>query len=183
MIALGACTFEHGALTSTSATSDATDAADATSSDTPIDTVQLTCPSSYVGGYRMLTTPTGWLVAEHTCEADAPGATHLVVLDNDTERSNLTTAIQSLAGDAWVGIVRDPGGTAPWPWRYVTGGTASYAPWESTEPNNLSGDQYVAVLRKTSGMTYDYGPDNLVYAVCECDLKPPMNADYDPNTN
>ena len=75
--------------------------------------------------------------------------------DDDAERAAITTVIQSL-GDAWVGIVRDPGGTAPWPWRYVTGGAASYQPWQGAEPNNMSADQYVAVLRMTSGFLCDW---------------------------
>jgi hypothetical protein len=41
----------------------------------------------------------------------------------------------------------------------------------------------VGVIRQSSGYLYDYGPTNLVYAICECDMRPPMNADYDPNTN
>jgi hypothetical protein len=175
---LAGCGFEHGALMSSTVSPDASDDADAT--DAPPDAP--TCPQTYAGGYRPITTPATWLDAEHACEADAPGLTHLVVLDDDGERAAITAAIQSI-GDAWVGIVREPGGNAPWPWRYVTGGAASYAPWESTEPNNMSADQYVAVLRLTSGMLYDYGPTNLVFAVCECDMKPPVNADYDPQTN
>ncbi len=86
-------------------------------------------------------------------------------------------------GDVWIGIVRDPGGAAPGPWRYVTGGAAAYAPWEGSEPNNQSGNQYLAVMRVSSGFMYDYGIDQQLAAVCECDFKPPSNADYDPATN
>lgn len=154
----------------------------ANAADAMADSATPSCPQTYTGGYRPITTAGTWLDAEHACEADAPGLTHLVVLDDDAERAAITTAIQSV-GDAWVGIVREPGGNSPWPWRYVTGGAATYAPWESSEPNNMSADQYVAVLRLTSGFLYDYGPTNLVFAMCECDLKPPVNADYDPQTN
>jgi hypothetical protein len=173
------CGFEHGGLMSSTSSPDASDS---DAADTPPDSSMRTCPQTYAGGYRPITTTSTWLDAEHACEADAPGLTHLVVLDDDAERAAMTTAIQSI-GDAWVGIVRDPGGSAPWPWRYVTGGAAAYQPWEGTEPNNMSADQYVAVLRQTSGFLYDYGPTNLVFAVCECDMKPSVNADYDPQTN
>jgi hypothetical protein len=178
VLAATGCGFEHGAL-GPAKTSDARDApADATADST----MTVECPATYVGGYRSIVTTSTWLGAELACEADLPGATHLVVLDDDGERARIALAIQTV-GDAWVGIVRDPGGSAPWPWRVVTGGAASYAPWEGTEPNNMSGDQYVGVIRQSSGYLYDYGPTNLVYAICECDMRPPMNADYDPNTN
>jgi hypothetical protein len=131
-------------------------------------------------GHRLLATAGLWLDAEHACELDAPGASHLVVIDDDAERALLATLIQALPGDAWVGIVRDPGGQSPWPWRLVTGGAASFAPWEGSEPNNMSGNQYVAVMRKTSGFLYDYGIDQSLYAVCECDRRSAVNADYDP---
>lgn len=135
---------------------------------------------TYTNGYRLETTARTWLEAEHTCEADLIGGTHLVVLDDDAERAAVAALAQALPGDTWVGIVRDPGGTAPWPWRYVTGGAATYAPFEGSEPNNMSGDQYTVVLRKSSRFLYDYGVGNLVYAVCECDGRPPVDADYTP---
>jgi Lectin C-type domain len=140
------------------------------------------CPPTYTASYRLIATTELWLTAEQACEADAPGAAHLVVLDDDAERATIATLIQSLPGDAWVGIVRDPGGTSPWPWRLVTGGPATYAPWESTEPNNMSGNQYVGVMRKSSGQLFDYGVDQVEYAVCECDRRAAVNADYDPAT-
>jgi hypothetical protein len=65
---------------------------------------------------------------------------------------------------------------------YVTGGAATFAPFEGGEPNNLSGDQYTVVLRKGSRLLYDYGTANLLYAICECDQRPPVNADFDPGT-
>jgi hypothetical protein len=164
---------------STSPTADAAGVGDGTAADS---TTAASCPDFYVSGYRITPTQTTWLDAEHACEADSDGLTHLVVFDDDGERAAIALVIQPV-GDVWVGIVRDPGGAAPWPWRYVTGGPATYAPWEGSEPNNMSGDQYVAVLRQSSSFMYDYGALNLEYAVCECDLKPPVNADYDPLTN
>ena len=147
--------------------------------DAPVDAPP--CPATYAGtGYRVEPALQLWIDAEHACEADAPGASHLVIIDDDAERAALTTLIQTIPGDAWVGVVRDPGGAAPWPWRYVTGEAASYAPWEGSEPNNMSGNQYVGVLRRSSGYLYDYGVDQVMAAVCECDRRPASNASYDP---
>jgi len=142
----------------------------------------LPCPSSYAGGYRLVTTPMTWLASEESCEADLPGQTHLVVIETEAERVAVAELAQALAGDAWVGIVRDPGGQAPWPWHYVTGGDATFAPFEGSEPNNMSGDQFTVVIRKSSRFLYDYGVGNLVPAICECDNRPPIDADYDPGT-
>ncbi len=111
-----------------------------------------------------------------------PGHTHLVVIETEAERVIVAELAQTLPGDAWVGVVRDPGGDAPWPWRYVTGGAATFAPFEAAEPNNVSGDQFTVVLRKSSRFLYDYGVGEQVYAICECDHRPPINADYDPGT-
>src|SRR5665647_2519710 len=72
-----------------------------------------------------------------------------------------------------------PGSTLPWPpWRFVTGGVAAFAPFEGSEPNNMSGDQFTVVIRKSSRFLYDYGVGQLVSAVCECDPRAPVNADY-----
>ena len=137
------------------------------------------CPSTYTGGYRFERMPHTWLEAERACEADAPGASHLVVINDDAERLVVGAAITA---DAYVGIVREPGGTSPWPWRYVTGGAATFALWEPIEPNNLSGDQYIAAMRQTSQQLYDYGITTVGASMCECDGQPPVNADYDPAT-
>lgn len=172
---LAACGF-HGPPPLASG-DDATPAGDAAIGDAAV--IGPPCPELYPGGYRYDATPRTWLDAERACEADTVGRSHLVVMNDDAERAMVVAAIPV---DVWVGIVRDPGGTAPWPWRYVTGGAATFAPWESSEPNNLSGDQYVAGLRKASGMIYDYGAANLVGSLCECDGMPPVNADFDPAT-
>lgn len=139
------------------------------------------CPTTYSNGYRLEMTARSWLAAEAACEADLPGHTHLVVVDDEPERVTVAELAQALPGDAWVGIVRDPGSALPWPpWRFVTGGAAAFAPFEGSEPNNMSGDQYTAVIRKSSRFLYDYGVGELVFAVCECDHRPPINADFDP---
>jgi hypothetical protein len=174
---LGGCGFTVSA----GATDAAIDAASDGDPDSSID-ASATCPSTYVGQYRLELTARTWLDAEATCERDAPGLAHLVVIDDDAERSAVSDLVQMLPGDAWVGIVRDPGGP-PWEWRYVTGGAATYAPFEGSEPNNMSGDQLTVVMRRSSRYLYDYGVGQLVSAVCECDGRPTVNADFDPATN
>lgn len=139
------------------------------------------CPTTYTNGYRLDATSRTWLDAERACEADQPGRTHLVVLDDAAERIAVSELIQTLPADPWVGIVRDPG-EPPWQWRYVTGGAATFAPFEDTEPNNMSGNQLVIALRRTSRLLYDYGIDRTLPSVCECDGDPPVDADYDPAT-
>jgi hypothetical protein len=180
---LAGCGFSIPGTTGDGVSSDARgdDGTADSSADAEIDAAR-DCPMTYTATYRREAIVRTWLDAEKTCEADAPGITHLVVIDDDAERVAIATLVAGLPGDAWVGIVRDPGGVAPWPWRKVTGGAAIYAPFESTEPNNMSGDQYTVVMRQSSQLLYDYGVGQLVYAVCECDGRPPSNADYDPAT-
>ncbi|MBK9033226.1 MAG: C-type lectin domain-containing protein [Myxococcales bacterium] len=137
------------------------------------------CPATYINGYRYVGTQQTWRVAEADCEDDSDGLTHLVVLDNDAERIAINTLITSLAGtDIWVGIMRDP--PMPWVWRQVTGGPASYLPWEGDQPDNQSGDQQVVTLMRATGLLRDVSPGTSTArpALCECDRRPPTNADY-----
>ena len=177
-VLLGACGFELSLDTPLGDGGDAVDAAVTLDGDDPVPA----CPLTYTAGYRFDATLRTWLVAEQACEADLPGHTHLVVLETEEERALVGELAQTLPGDAWIGMVRDPGGTAPWPWRYVTGGAAAFAPFEGGEPNNLNGNQLVVVLRKGSRFLYDYGVVEQVYSICECDHRPPVNADYDPGS-
>ena len=138
------------------------------------------CPATYTAGYRSITTAVSWRDAERDCEDDAPGLTHLVVIDDATELVTVNGLVSaSSVGDAWVGVVRDPAATqAEWRWRWVTGGTASFLPWEADQPDNASGNQLVVVLIAGSGQLRDIDISQVRNAVCECDRRPPMNADY-----
>lgn len=140
-----------------------------------------TCPIAGYGGgaYRYIAAATTWLAAEQDCEDDLPGHTHLAVIDNLAEGGALIgfLAASGSANDVWVGVVRDPSSTT---WRWVTGGTATYLPWGANQPDG--GDQYVVRVDKFGGTFYDRGVSDALPALCECDHRPPMNADYDPLT-
>ena len=84
------------------------------------------------------------------------------------------------APDVWGGVMRDA--PQPWVWRVVTGGSASYLPWETGQPDNQSGDQQVVSLMRASGLIRDVstGSSTDRAALCECDRRPPTNADYTP---
>lgn len=139
------------------------------------------CPVDYVGGYRLITTAQSWRAAEADCEDDTAGLSHLVVIDNAGELATVNAALAALAaGDVWVGVMRDA--PMPWVWRVVTGGNASYLPWETGQPDNQSGDQQVVTLIRASGLLRDVstGSSTDRAALCECDRRPPVDADYGP---
>lgn len=138
-----------------------------------------TCPTSYPGGYRYISSSSDWLTQERACEADQPGRTHLVVIDNVAEGGVVIGVLSAVGSgnDVWVGVVRDPAAN----WRWVTGGNAAYLPWASGQPD--LGNQYVVRVDKFTGAFYDRGTSDHLPALCECDGRPPVNADYDPSTN
>ncbi|MBL8624028.1 MAG: C-type lectin domain-containing protein [Myxococcales bacterium] len=139
------------------------------------------CPGDYVGGYRLITTAQSWRAAEADCEDDTAGLSHLVVIDNVGELATVNAALAALAaGDVWVGVMRDA--PTPWVWRVVTGGNASYLPWETGQPDNQSNDQQVVTLIRASGLLRDVstGSSTDRAALCECDRRPPVDADYRP---
>lgn len=183
-----ACAFTpagDGAAATDAATDDAAPATDGRTVDAGIDARPIDapppCPATYVGGYRLVATAQSWRAAEADCEDDSTGLTHLVVIDDATELATVNAALTAAAaGDVWVGVMRDA--PMPWVWRVVTGGNASYLPWEPTQPDNQSGDQQVVTLMRTSGLLRDVstGSSTDRAALCECDRRPPMNADYGP---
>jgi len=139
------------------------------------------CPGDYVGGYRLIPTAQSWRAAEADCEDDTTGLSHLVVIDNAGELAAVNAALAALAaGDVWVGVMRDA--PMPWVWRAVTGGNASYLPWETGQPDDQSGDQQVVSLMRASGLLRDVstGSSTNRAALCECDRRPPVDADYRP---
>lgn len=158
---------------------------DAPAIDAPIDARPIDapppCPVDYVGGYRLITTAQSWRAAEADCEDDTAGLSHLVVIDNAGELATVNAALAALtAGDVWVGVMRDA--PMPWVWRVVTGGNASYLPWEPGQPDNQSNDQQVVTLIRASGLLRDVstGSSTDRAALCECDRRPPVDADYGP---
>ena len=164
------------------ATDDAAPTTDARSTDGPaLDAAPPPCPAGYVGGYRVVSTLQSWRAAEADCEDDTTGLSHLVVIDNAGELAAVNAALAALAaGDVWVGVMRDA--PMPWVWRAVTGGNASYLPWETGQPDDQSGDQQVVSLMRASGLLRDVstGSSTNRAALCECDRRPPVDADYRP---
>lgn len=139
------------------------------------------CPVTYPGGYRVITASQSWRAAEADCEDDTAGLSHLAVIDDAVELAAINTALTAAgAPDVWVGVMRDA--PQPWVWRVVTGGSASYLPWETGQPDNQSGDQQVVSLMRASGLIRDVstGSSTDRAALCECDRRPPTNADYTP---
>ena len=143
----------------------------------PIDAPPM-CPVGYTSGYRYIADDLTWLDAEADCENDSAGLTHLVVINDQAELNGINAAIST---DIWVGVVRDPVAVsipANWRWRWVTGGPALFLPWESDQPDNASGNQYVVMLVNDSGQVRDVGITFTRPALCECDRMPPVDADY-----
>lgn len=150
--------------------------------DAPIDARP--CGAGYVDGYRVYATEGTWLQAETNCESDNG---HLAVLDTPAARAAAVAAARdSTTSELWVGLVRDQSGAAaPWPWRWVTG-VAAVEPlgWQPGQPDN-GGDQtqYVVRMDRDSGALFDRDfTDASLRALCQCDGKPPVNADFDPAT-
>lgn len=141
----------------------------------PIDAPPM-CPVGYVAGYRYIATTQSWRSAEDDCEDDSNGLTHLVVINDQAELDGINAAI---ATDIWVGVVRNPtSGGGGWRWRWVTGGDATFLPWEGGQPDNASGEQLVVTLVNDSGRLRDIDISISRAALCECDRMPPVEADY-----
>jgi hypothetical protein len=173
-LGLAACSFTP--------TGDRDAAVDAT--DAPIDARP--CGPDYVDGYRYYATQATWLDAERECER-ATTAT-LAVLDTPAARAAAVAAAQRFNSSAelWVGLVRDQSGAAgPWAWHWVTGGVGvEPLGWSLGQPDN-GGDQtqYVVRMERDTGAIYDRDfTDASLRALCQCDGRPPVNADYDPAT-
>lgn len=172
-LGLAACSFTP--------TGDRDAAVDAT--DAPIDARP--CGPDYVDGYRNYATQGTWLDAERECERDNG---HLAVLDTPAARAAAVAAAQRFNSSAelWVGLVRDQSGAAgPWAWHWVTGGVGvEPLGWSLGQPDN-GGDQtqYVVRMDRDTGAIYDRDfTDASLRALCQCDGRPPINADYDPAT-
>jgi hypothetical protein len=139
------------------------------------DTAPVNCPASYasigVAGskYRANGNSFTWTQAQAMCVADG---THLVVFQDDAERAMVTAL---LPGDnQWVGVTdRITLGT----WLAVTGATATYLPWEPSEPDLTADERCVAA--KPSSFNYE---DNDCLSgrrfVCECDGTPSNPSSY-----
>lgn len=151
--------------------------------DAPIDARP--CGAGYVDGFRYLATHGLWLDAERDCEGDGG---HLAVLATPAQRTAAVAAAQAAGAEPalWVGLVRDANTVGPpWPWRWVDG-TPVVEPlgWSGGQPDNGGdGTQYVIRMDRDSGQLYDRDyTDASLPALCQCDGRAPVNADYDPAT-
>lgn len=153
---------------------------DAVAVDAPIDAFMLDapmgCPLGYTSGYRYIAAVQSWRAAEADCENDSSGRTHLIVINDQAELAAINAAIST---DLWVGVVRNPApDRSSWQWRAVTGGPATFLPWEAGQPDNASGNQLVVSLIDASGLLRDVDISSTRAALCECDGLPPIDANY-----
>jgi hypothetical protein len=140
------------------------------------------CPATYgivdvilPSRYRFLTVPRSWPNAQAACAADQIAGstrfTHLVVIDDDTERSRLNAQQPNMR--AWIGATdRVTEGTFRW---IAAGGAVlppTGSPWAAGEP---TGDQNPADDCVEMGNTADYSDSDcgaLLVVWCECDANP-----------
>jgi hypothetical protein len=180
--ALGGCRFGFDAnprmdAATSSGASDGRDASttdDGSIPDTPsADSAPLTCPGSYIAldtsssRYRSIDTSMTWLQSQQACESDGH---HLVVLETSSELALVATTLSTQ--NIWTGVTdRKTVGT----FLRVTGGAATYLPWDSSEPD-LAGLECTFI----DGLTLKLGDQDCGSgrrAVCECDGLP-----VDPTT-
>lgn len=145
------------------------------------------CPASYdvrfpapsSSRYRLITAGRAAWTQSDACAADLMGATHLVVLDSQSEFDRvvaLVAAATTRVNAIWVGAVQQPTATQPlagWLWfdgSPVTGG------WSGVEPNDRDGresqEEQFARIEKTKLYLQDSGGATSSGALCECDGKP-----------
>lgn len=138
------------------------------------DAASLTCPTGYLplagetSKYKAISSTDGWLAAEQACETDG---THLVVLDTASELAMMVALLP--AQNLWLGVTdRKVVGQ----WLKVTGGVATYLPWDSSEPDaaNLECVQLDGVTTKLG----DQGCSSGRRYVCECDGAAAMPSTY-----
>jgi hypothetical protein len=132
------------------------------------------CPMTYASipdhtRYRVLAGDAAFGVHHRTCAADAPGLTHLVVIDNVAEANAVDDFAD--AGEVWIGVVQMPNapGVAEG-WFTITGG--SVAPlWISGEPNDAGDpeDNHQNAGKLVGNELDDDRATDARPAVCECD--------------
>ena len=150
-----------------------------------IDVPTALCPASYVvtiaaspTRYRVITTGADFNTHHASCNADAPGATHLASFETSAEAMAIQTVLQGVTPPApadqyYIGAVQEPDqATTDAAWFVFTGAPLPAGLWAPTQPNddnpgenneeNLGAINAVDLLHDTTG-------DILYGAVCECD--------------
>lgn len=141
----------------------------------PVDA--LSCPVSYSltfatshSRYRRITDEVQWPIAAALCAGDAPGQTHLAVIDGDAEYAELSATVT--VDDMWIGLSdRVTNGTYLW----VTAQDAPIAPlgtypWAPDRPDDPGGAQDCIRVNPTSqNLLDDAECTNAFDFICECD--------------
>jgi hypothetical protein len=145
--------------------------------------VQKTCAqlgyNLTIGGstsrYRSLgQTTADWVTAEADCEDDAAAAnnvhTHLAVIGDDTEGSNVFSQVVFSAGDFWVGLSdRKSSNNFKWVTDESTGGypPLTQPPWGTGEPSGGAGEDCVII--SPADHFFDKTCTEPKFYACECD--------------
>jgi hypothetical protein len=146
---------------------------DAPPADAPVDAA-LVCPGNYVSvpgessRYRAINNSSEWLLAEQACEADG---THLWIPDSANEKSQMVALLP--AQNIWTGVTdRKVIGE----WLRVTGGVATYLPWNVSEPDAT--DLECVYLDGLTNLLSDQGCLSGRRYICECDGAAAMPSTY-----
>lgn len=147
------------------------------------------CPPSYglqrpssMSRYRYQATSTTWDAAEAACAADSTGGTHLVVLDDDTERSELITMLaqRGITASVWIGLTdRTTEGNYRWVTAQEVGSPPlTTPPWAAGQPDDQNGTQDCVRIEGATGGSpgfFDDGECSSSFQyVCECDGYTPV---------
>jgi hypothetical protein len=144
-----------------------------------------TCPASYnvslpgPSRYRLITAGGVAAAQSDLCNADQPGATHLVVFDSLTELNAVGALVDStnLAGNAiWIGAVQQRAATRPGDLWLGFDDVPLVDQWYDTEPNDGHGnedhgEQFAVIFRNRHYFT-DAANNFAAGALCECDGRP-----------
>ena len=210
LLLLAGCSFRGPGLGGdlTAADGGPADATDATASDSaaigdataPVDTpgpidaalsadaFALVCPGSYAvtiasstSHYRILTSNAVFSSHATTCNADLPGATHLIALDSTTELTQIFVALAAAVPQPnnsgfYIGAVQQPNQASPSAgWLIFTGAALPGGMWAGGQPDDAGGGESNSEqlgLIDRNGTLQDVAGQTGYGAVCECDGLP-----------
>lgn len=146
-----------------------------------------TCPASYnveLPGptrYRLIVNGHRAWEQSDACNADLPGASHLVIFETVAEAEAVVAFMEPNRGIArdsiWVGAVQRPTATQPDEQWLGFDGQPLIDVWHDNEPNDFFNnesdhqEQFALIERRRDGMIDISGSTN-AGALCECDGKP-----------